>query len=68
MRASKGDWLVVESAQLGESRREGVIIEVPHPDGSPPYRVRWLDGHEALIFPGPDGRVLHKPSHEPAAR
>ena len=67
MRAHKGDWLVVESTHLGDGRREGLIIEVPHGDGSPPYQVRWLDGHEALVFPGPDGRVMHHPPHEHTA-
>ncbi|MGH4026406.1 MAG: DUF1918 domain-containing protein [Pseudonocardiaceae bacterium] len=51
MRASKGNWLVVESVKVGGDRQEGKIIDVPHADGSPPYLVRWLDGHEALVFP-----------------
>ena len=32
--------------------------ELAHPDGSPPYTVRWLnDDHESVVFPGPDARV-----------
>ena len=58
MRARKGDWLVVEGTHVGDVRREGEITEVAHADGSPPYRVRWRDGHEALVFPGPDSRIL----------
>ncbi|MGP3919053.1 DUF1918 domain-containing protein [Nonomuraea sp. 10N515B] len=44
----------------GESiRREGFIVEVSHADGSPPYLVHWLDdGHESLIFPGPDAWIV----------
>jgi hypothetical protein len=62
MKAHIGDRLVLAGAHVGDVRRIGIIIEVRHPDGSPPYRVRWLDDdHEGLIFPGPDARV------EPAA-
>ena len=34
------------------------IVEVARTDGAPPYRVRWDADHEALVFPGPDARVL----------
>jgi hypothetical protein len=68
MRASKGDWLVVEGPRLGDARREGQVVGVPHGDGSPPYQVHWLDGHEGLFFPGPDCHLLHHPPHEDAYR
>ncbi|QYC41159.1 hypothetical protein Nocox_17750 [Nonomuraea coxensis DSM 45129] len=59
MRASVGDRLVVEGTYGGGVRKEGVIVRVEHDDGSPPYIVRWLeDGHETLVFPGPDARVV----------
>ncbi|MER7369911.1 DUF1918 domain-containing protein [Nonomuraea wenchangensis] len=59
MRASVGDRLVVEGTYGGELRKEGIIVRVEHDDGSPPYIVRWLeDGHETLVFPGPDARVV----------
>ncbi|RDI65944.1 uncharacterized protein DUF1918 [Nocardia pseudobrasiliensis] len=32
----------------------GEIIEVRGADGSPPYLVRFGDGRESLVFPGPD--------------
>jgi len=55
MRARVGDCLLPN----GEPRRAGVIIGVPHADGSPPYVVKWLsDGHIALVSPGPDTRVV----------
>ncbi|MEV6597839.1 DUF1918 domain-containing protein [Actinoplanes sp. NPDC051346] len=58
MNAHVGDRLVLEGIHVGDPRRVGVIVEVPHPDGTPPYRVHWQDsGHEALIFPGPEARV-----------
>jgi Domain of unknown function (DUF1918) len=50
--------LILEATRVGEHRRIGVITEVRHPDGTPPYLVRWLDrDHESLVFPGPDARV-----------
>lgn len=32
----------------------GEIVEVRGELGEPPYRVRFNDGHEALMCPGPD--------------
>jgi predicted urease superfamily metal-dependent hydrolase len=61
MKAHVGDRFVVEGTHLEDPRRVGVVIEVEHPDGSPPYRVRWLaDDHESLFFPGPDARLEPK--------
>ncbi len=60
MYAAKGDRLVVRSLHVDGPVRDGEILEVSHPDGSPPYRVRWSDtGHESLVFPGPDAYVEH---------
>lgn len=62
MHASVGDHLVVMGPHVGDHTREAEIIEVSHPDGSPPYLVRWNDSdHESLVFPGPDAHI------EPAA-
>ncbi len=58
MKAEVGDRLIMESVHVGEPRRIGVVLELRHPDGTPPYLVRWLDnGHEALVFPGPESRI-----------
>lgn len=58
MKAHVGDRIVVAGVHVGDPRRVGVVTELRHDDGTPPYVVRWLDnGHEALIFPGPDARV-----------
>lgn len=49
MKASVGDLVYVASA--GRSRA-GVVTGLRHPDGTPPYVVRWLDtGAETLLFP-----------------
>ncbi|GIH04935.1 hypothetical protein Rhe02_30020 [Rhizocola hellebori] len=58
MKARTGDRLVVEGIHVGDTRRVGVILAVSHPDGSPPYTVRWLDdGHETLVVPGSEARI-----------
>lgn len=57
MRAQIGDRIIVESSAIYRSRRSGEIVEVFGPDEAPPYRVRWSDGEESIIYPGPDVRV-----------
>lgn len=58
MKARLGDRLILEGTHVGDRRRVGVIIELRHPDGTPPYVVRWLDDdHEGLVFPGSDARI-----------
>ncbi|WP_062350629.1 DUF1918 domain-containing protein [Herbidospora yilanensis] len=65
MKAAMGDWLIVEGSSDHESRKIGLITEVRHADGSPPYLVRWTDDdHESLVFPGPDAHVLTKRERE----
>jgi hypothetical protein len=55
MFAHIGDRLVVE----GDPARTGVIIRIPHEDGSPPYVVRWLaNGHIAMVSPGQFARII----------
>jgi uncharacterized protein DUF1918 len=61
MFAERGDRLVVRS-HVGLPGRDAEILEVTHPDGSPPYRVRWSDtGRVGVVFPGPDAFVEHYP-------
>lgn len=68
MRAQVGDWIVVESTHLDQPRREGKVVELRHPDGSPPYMVQWQhSGETTLAFPGPDARVLDHGAHEELA-
>jgi len=57
MQAITGDRLHVHGTTVGEPDRVGEIIEVHGNDGSPPYVVRFLDGHTRLIYPGPDAVV-----------
>ncbi len=60
MRAKVGDRLHVQSKIVGVPERLAEIIEVRHDDGTPPYLVRFVDGHEALMFPGPDCLVTER--------
>ena len=62
MRARAGDRMVVEGRTETHARREGEVVEVRGADGAPPYVVRWSDGHEGLMFPGPDAQIV--PSSE----
>lgn len=63
MKASVGDTVVVTSHVVDGAVREGRVVEVRHPDGSPPFLVEWADtGERTLVFPGPDTRVLHPTS------
>lgn len=59
MQASVGDRIVIYGRSIDEKIRDGEIVEVHGPEGTPPYLVRWDDGHEGLYFPGVDARVHH---------
>lgn len=57
MRVNVGDRIRVHSRTVGVPERAGEIIEVRGPDGTAPFLVRFADGHEGLIYPGPDTTV-----------
>jgi hypothetical protein len=59
MNAKIGDMVHIHGRTVGAHERVGKIVEVRGRDGSPPYLVRFEDGHETLIFPGPDCVVEH---------
>ncbi|MEO3827166.1 DUF1918 domain-containing protein [Actinomadura sp. B10D3] len=52
-----GDRLHVHGNVVGQPDRTGEIIEVRGEDGGPPYLVRFDDGHETLVYPGPDAVI-----------
>jgi Domain of unknown function (DUF1918) len=59
--AKTGDRIVVESAHVGQARREGEVLEVmpgEHEHEREHYRVRWDDGHESIYFPSNDCRLV----------
>ena len=59
MNAHVGDEILLQPPGVGHPVREGEIVEIADPDGAPPYLVRWDDGRESLLFPGPDAVVRH---------
>ncbi|MBF6213904.1 DUF1918 domain-containing protein [Nocardia puris] len=59
MMANIGDRLLVHGHVVGEMDRHAEIIEVRGPEGGPPYLVRFDDGHESLMYPGPDAVIEH---------
>lgn len=61
MRAAVGDRLHVHGRKVGNADNLGEIVEVRGTDGAPPYLVRFDDGHQGLVFPGPDCEVEHEP-------
>ena len=60
MRGQVGDRLHVHGNVVGQPDRRGEIIEVRGSDGGPPYLVRFDDGHEGLVYPGPDSVIEPK--------
>lgn len=61
MHAKVGETLILMSHTVGEPNRTAEILEVHGEDGGAPYLVRFDDGHESLVFPGPDAVVHHVP-------
>ncbi|KNE80243.1 MULTISPECIES: DUF1918 domain-containing protein [Streptomyces] len=60
MEAKVGDTLVMHGRSVGRHDRTAQIVEVLGTHGEPPYRVRFDDGREALMSPGPDSVVQHE--------
>ncbi|HEY8473911.1 MAG TPA: DUF1918 domain-containing protein [Natronosporangium sp.] len=57
MQAAVGDRLHMLGNKVGSTDRVAEIIEVRGDRGAPPYRVRFPDGRETLVFPGPDSVI-----------
>jgi hypothetical protein len=58
--AQVGDRIKVPGTRVDHAERECEILEVRGSGGAPPFLVKWLDtGQTALVFPGPDARILH---------
>ena len=51
MPAERGDFIVIDSAQVGSPAREGEVLEVIQGEVSLSYWVKWKDGHQSLIGP-----------------
>ncbi|MEV0688252.1 DUF1918 domain-containing protein [Nocardia sp. NPDC050378] len=65
MYATIGDQIFLGRSSSANARdQSGEIIEVRGSDGQPPYVVRFTDGHETLVNPGPDATVVPGESAE----
>jgi hypothetical protein len=66
MEATIGDEICIHGNTVGHADKHGEIIEVRGDRGEPPYVVRFADGQERTIFPGPDAYVIPRqaPSSE----
>ncbi|MCC6831146.1 MAG: DUF1918 domain-containing protein [Thermoleophilia bacterium] len=54
MTGAIGDLLRVRGHRVGEHPRLGEITEVLGEPDHVHFRVRWEDGQETIVFPGPD--------------
>jgi Domain of unknown function (DUF1918) len=59
MQAQIGDRVHVHSQTIGVHDQVGEILEVRSTNGLPPYLVKFNDGHQGLIFPGPGAVIEH---------
>ncbi len=59
MQATVGDRLHFRGKVVGVPDHSAVVIETRGEAGTPPYVVRYDDGHETVVFPGPDCWVEH---------
>ena len=59
MKAAVGDRVRTPGRHVGDTPRSGEVLDVRGPGGTPPYLVRWDDGHEGVCVPGPETRVEH---------
>jgi len=66
MYAFAGDQIFVTDRRTAVTRH-GEVVSGDHPDGHPPFWVRWQDtGEEELWFPCPDAAIEHAgPTYPP---
>lgn len=54
MQAMIGDRICIRGKHVGAVDRHGEVLEVRGAGGTPPFLVRFDDGHQSLVFPGGD--------------
>ncbi len=64
MRAIIGDRIVLAPVTVDAPVRDGEVLETRGPGGTPPFLIRWSDGHTGLFYPGP-GSVLSLGAEHP---
>jgi hypothetical protein len=58
MIASTGQQILIRGKTVESPDKHGTIVEIRGPDGSPPFLVRFDDGHEILVYPGTDAVLV----------
>jgi Domain of unknown function (DUF1918) len=61
--ACVGDRVEIVGHRVGDSARNGEILEVLGEQAHPHFSVRWEDGHESLLYAGSD-IVISRPTAE----
>jgi hypothetical protein len=64
MKANIGDRIVLAPVTVDGPLRDGEVLETRGPAGTPPFLIRWNDGHTGLFYPGP-GSVLSLGTEHP---
>jgi len=57
--AEVGDRIKITGHAVGDTPRNGEIIEVLGEPGHEHFRVRWENGHESINFPAEDAIISH---------
>jgi hypothetical protein len=65
MEAAIGDAICIHGSTVGHADKHGEIIGVRGDRGEPPYVVRFADGQERTIFPGPDAYIIPRQMEPP---
>jgi hypothetical protein len=61
MKAHVGDQLHMHGRVVGRAEHTAQIIEIREATaGQPIFVVRYEDGHQTMIYPGPDSVVEHR--------
>lgn len=63
--AEVGDRIEITGHAVGDSPRNGEIIEVLGEPGHERFRVRWEDGHESINFPAEDAAIRRPKARRP---
>ena len=63
MHAHVGDRLHVHGRSVGHAEHSALIVEIREREHEQPiFTVRYDDGRQTLICPGPDSIVQHQPN------
>jgi hypothetical protein len=69
MEVHRGDRLVIEGTRVGQGRRRGEVLRVAGDHAHPWLTVRWDDGHESTLIPGPGVKTeRHRGAPKPPSR